>query len=159
VLGDTFRDPGDTRANAAGVARLQTADYQGIAERINLERDLVRALTSDCQAMVAGYTVKREVFNAGFSSGIENISFDAVEGFNSAMFLRTVKLKDFPWNGWLQLGISAKPDAAWNPVAGFTDPFGRLAWYAIGDPAAIPSPYDAGWTLNRITDVEASPRK
>jgi hypothetical protein len=35
--------------------------------------------------------------------------------------LRTVKLKDFPWNGWLQLGLQPHPSAAWNPVGGFTD--------------------------------------
>jgi hypothetical protein len=69
-----------------------------------------------------------------------------------------VKLKDFPWNGWLKLGITAPPAAAWNPVAGFSDDFGRLMWFAVGDPAAIPSPYDHGWVLNRISEVEASPR-
>ena len=71
------------------------------------------------------------------------------------MFLRTVKLKDFPWNGWLQLGIATQPESAWNPVGGFNDPLGRLAWYALSDPAAIPSPYEAAWTFNRISDVEA----
>ncbi len=59
-------------------------------------------------------------------------------GFNSPIFLRTVKLKDFPWNGWLALGIDARPAAAWNPIGGFTDPFGRLMWFALGDPAADP---------------------
>ena len=40
-----------------------------------------------------------------------------------------------------------------------TDAFGRLMWFAIADPAAIPSPYEATWTLNRVSEVEASPRK
>jgi hypothetical protein len=31
-------------------------------------------------------------------------------------------------------------------------------WFAIGDPAVIPSPYDHGWVLNRISEVEATPR-
>jgi hypothetical protein len=75
------------------------------------------------------------------------------------MFLRTVKLKDFPWNGWLQLGLDARPAAAWNPIGGFTDAFGRLMWFAIADPAAIPSPYEATWTLNRVSEVEASPKR
>jgi len=158
VLGSAMRDPAQRQEVEASVARLQAADYQGNVERINLERELVGSLVSGCRAMVAGYTVKREYFNAQFSAGIENISFDALEGFSSPMFLRTVKLKDFPWNGWLQLGVEAAPDSAWNPIGGFTDPFGRLAWYAIGDPAAVPSPYEAAWTLNRISEVEASPR-
>jgi hypothetical protein len=109
--------------------------------------------------MVAGYTLKREHFNATFSAGIENLSYDGLEGLASPMFLRTVKLKDFPWNGWLQLGLAPPPESAWNPVGGFTDPFGRLVWSAVGDPAAIPTPGDAGWTLNRFSDVEASPRR
>ena len=45
------------------------------------------------------------------------------------------------------------PGAAWNPVGGMTDPFGRLMGFAVGDPALLPSPYDAGWMLNRIADL------
>ena len=141
------------------VARLQTGAYESGVERLNVERELVGLLASGCRAMVAGYTVKREYFNAEFSAGVENISFDALEGFSSPMFLRTVKLKDFPWNGWLQLGVAGHPTSAWNPIGGFTDPFGRLMWFAISDPAAIPSPYEAAWTLNRISEVEASPKR
>lgn len=139
--------------------RLQSGDVVDAAERANLERNLVRQLTTGCRAAVAGYTVKREYFNVGFSTGIENIAYDALEGLSSPTFLRTVKLKDFPWNGWLQLGTAMAPQAAWNPIAGFTDQFGRLMWFAIGDPAAVPSPYDHGWILNRISEVEASPGK
>ena len=96
-----------------------------------------------------------------FSAGIENIAYDSVTGFNSPMFIRTVKLKDFPWNGWLALGLDAAPKAAWNPIAGFTDPFGRLMWFAVGDPAVIPSPYDrhgcstASRTLSRARNNDA----
>ena len=140
------------------VARLQTGASAGNVERLNLERELVGLLASGCRTMVAGYTVKREHFNAEFSAGVENISFDALEGFSSPMFLRTVKLKDFPWNGWLQLGVPQPPASAWNPIGGFTDPFGRLMWFAVADPAAMPSPYEAAWTLNRISEVEASPK-
>ena len=89
----------------ADLARLQTGEIEGAVERINLERDLVGSLTARCGALVAGYTVKREYFNAEFSAGIENIGFDALEGLHSPIFLRTAKLKDFPWNGWLQLGV------------------------------------------------------
>lgn len=140
-------------------ARLEASEGGTTVERINLERELVRSLLAGCRTIVAGYTLKREPFNAQYSTGIENIAYDALEGLSSPMFLRTVKLKDFPWNGWLQLGIAAAPDSAWNPIGGFTDPFGRLAWYALSDAAAIPSPYEAGWTLNRISDVEATARK
>lgn len=157
LLGDLI-EPAHKRQIDAGVERLRTASYEGTVERINLERDTVTLLASGCRAMVAGYTVKREYFNAAYSAGIENLSFDSLEGLSSPMFLRTVKLKDFPWNGELQLGVEARAASAWNPIGGFTDPFGRLMWFAIADPAAIPSPYEATWTLNRISQVEASPR-
>jgi hypothetical protein len=143
----------------AGVERLQAADYAEAVQRINLERSVVQALTSGCRAVVAGYTAKREYLNVEFSAGVENIGFDALEGLASPMFLRTVKLKDFPWNGWLQLGLDARPTSAWNPIGGFTDSFGRLMWFAVADPALVPSPYEATWMLNRISDVEASPRR
>ena len=84
-----------------------TGDYAGLVERINLERDLVAALTGGCRKIVAGYTVKREYVNVEFSAGIENIGYDSHRrACSSPMFIRTVKLKDFPWNGWLVLGIA-----------------------------------------------------
>jgi hypothetical protein len=136
------------------VELLQRVEYSNTLERIDFERSLVTALTRDCSTRVAGYTLKREHYSTVFTAGIENIGFDALTGFNSPMFMRTVKLRDFPWNGWLALGVASSPQAAWNPIAGFTDDFGRLMWSAMGDPASIPSPYEAAWILNRISDVQ-----
>ncbi len=158
LLGDAPIDAAKTRATA-DVERLTTGDYENAAERINLERDLVGLLSGGCHKTVAGFTVRRQYFNDDYSAGIENISFDAITGFAAPMFLRTAKLKDFPWNGWLGLGIDARPTAAWNPVAGFTDDFGRLMWSALGDPAVLPAPNDSGWTINRIADVTATPAR
>jgi len=156
-----LRDTGDAderaheerqRADEA-FRRLTSRDYDNLVARVNLERELVTALTAGCRKVVAGYTVKREYYNAEFSAGIENIASDALTGLHSPMFIRTVKLKDFPWNGWLKLGIDATPAAAWNPIGGMNDQFGRLMWFALGDPALLPSPYEAGFMLNRIADV------
>lgn len=158
ALGGAVQDAGARQQVQVIAARLQDVDYQGAVERTNLERELVQALVSRCDAMVAGYTVKREFFNTDFSAGIENVSFDALEGFLSPMFPRTVKLKDYPWNGSLRLGIAASPDAAWNPIGGFSGPFGRVTWFAVGDPALMPSPYESNWILNRFSDAEVSPR-
>jgi hypothetical protein len=137
--------------------RLMTDDVADAIERLNLERELVQALTADCKRIVLGYTLKREPISTEFSAGIENVAYDAIEGLVSPMFLRTVKLKDFPWNGWLALGVDGAPTAAWNPIGGMDDRFGRLMWFAASDAAAIPSPYDADWVLNRIAGVEAVP--
>jgi hypothetical protein len=137
----------------AAIARLEAGRYADAAERVRLERDVVATLAGDCRAMVAGYTLRREYVNVDYSAGVENIGFDSLTGLASPIFLRTVKLKDFPWNGWLNLGIDAKPGAAWNPIAGFDDRFGRALWYALGDSALIPNPNGSGWMLNRISDV------
>lgn len=150
-------DPSKKEKVEAELQRLQSGDFTDGAGRINLERAFVAQLIGGCRKIVVGYTVKREYFNAEFSAGVENIGYDSHTGFNSGIFLRTVKLKDFPWNGWLALGTDARPAAAWNPVAGFTDPFGRLMWSALGDPAMLPAPYGSGWMINRVSDVQAAP--
>ncbi|MEH2512212.1 hypothetical protein V1291_003566 [Nitrobacteraceae bacterium AZCC 1564] len=137
--------------------RIQSGDFNDPADRINLERAVVTALVSDCRQVVVGYTLKHEYFNSEFSAGIENIAFDSLAGLNAAIFLRTVKLKDFPWNGWLRVGIDAQPMSAWNPITGFSDKFGRLMWSAIADPALLPSPYDQAWMANRISEIQATP--
>jgi hypothetical protein len=123
---------------------------RGAAERASLERSLVTALSAGCERAVVGYVTRREPYAAEYSEGVENVAFDSQQGLDSAVFLRTVKLKDFPWNGWLRLGVSTRPAAAWNPVAGFTDPAGRLVWAAVGDPALVPDPYGGGWSPNRV---------
>jgi hypothetical protein len=111
---------------AAGLERLQRGDYRTDEERINLERDLLQLLTGDCRTVVAGYGVRRWYYNDDYSGGVENIGYDSHAGLHSAIFIRTVKLKDFPWNGWLTLGVPEPPAAAWNPIAGFTDQAGSL---------------------------------
>jgi hypothetical protein len=148
--------PTDASARQAAEAlyrRLVTGAFESPIARVELERQLVSRLTAGCERVVLGYSVRREYFNAEFSQGVENIAWDSQTGFNSAIFLRTVKLKDFPWNGWLRLGMASRPAAAWNPIAGFSDPAGRLLWAAVGDPALIPSPYGSGWVANRVTPV------
>jgi hypothetical protein len=136
-------------------ARLMRGEAYDLAERVNLERRLVAALTRGCERLVVGYTVRQEYANGTFADGVENIAFDSQSGLNAPVFLRTVKLKSYPWNGSLHLGVPARAEAAWNPVAGFTDATGRLIWSAVADPAMIPFPFNASWIPNRI-DFEAS---
>jgi hypothetical protein len=153
LLADAVREPARRERIESDLQRLKAGDFTGLVERINLERDVVTLLTAGCRKIVAGYMVKREYVNVEFSAGIENIGYDSIAGLHSPMFIRTVKLKDFPWNGWLALGIDGKPAAAWNPIGGMTDPFGRLLGFTVGDPALLPSPYESGWMLNRIADL------
>jgi hypothetical protein len=136
--------------------RLTTFAYDGAAERAELERRLVQRLAAGCERPVLGYTVRREPFNSEFSQGIENIGWDSQRGFNSEIFVRTAKLKDFPWNGWLKVGVAGRAAAAWNPVAGFTDAPGRLLWAAVGDPGLLAAPYASGFVPHRAVPAQVA---
>ena len=149
-------DPAARQAVEGLYRRLVTFAYDGAAERADLERRLVQRLAAGCERPVLGYTVRREPFNSEFSQGIENIGWDSQRGFNSEIFVRTAKLKDFPWNGWLKVGVAGRATAAWNPVAGFTDAPGRLLWAAVGDPGLIPAPYAAGFIAHRAVPAQVA---
>jgi len=149
ILAPAIADAGARRRADEALARV-TVPAERLEERIAREREMVGEVGAGCERVVAGYTIRREWVNADYSAGVENVAADAQSGLNSAMFVRTVKLKDFPWNGWLALGMPDRAAAAWNPVAGFTDAPGRLVWAAVGDPALFPEPYGNGWTDNRV---------
>lgn len=135
------------------LAELERGDFDDLDDRFNAERDFVSLLTSNCRRAVAGYTVRREWYDNDYSTGIQNIAFDSISGFDAPVFIRTAKLKDYPWNGILRLGVPYPPKAAWNPVAGFTDPGGRLIWSALSDEPGFPAPYGAGWELDRTANI------
>jgi hypothetical protein len=149
LLAPTLHDPAQQQAVAGLYQRLIRGEYSSLVERVDLERQLVAGLTQGCERVVVGYVLQREYYNDDFSEGIENLAYDAQLGFNTPVFLRTVKLKDFLWNGWLKLGTNTPPTAAWNPLGGFSDGPGRLLWGALGDPALLPMPYNASWIPNR----------
>ena len=130
--------------------RLMRGEIRGLAERTDLERRLVAALTNGCGRLVVGYALKEEFFNEAYPAGVENVAYNSMSGLNSPIFIRTVKLKDYPWNGKLHLGVRDRSHAAWNPVGGFTDVMGRLIWSAVGDPAMIAFPDNASWMPNRV---------
>ena len=143
-------DAGERETVDRAYAPLVRGQARSFAEHTELERQLVSALTKPCRRLVVGYAVKDEYFEDKYPEGVENIAYDALSGLNSAVFIRTVKLKDYPWNGKLRLGVRDRAEDAWNPVAGFTDATGRLIWSAIGDPAMIPFPFNASWMPNRV---------
>jgi hypothetical protein len=155
----TVSDPAARQAVETMVRRLTAGEYAGPVARLDLERGVVTRLAEGCERLVAGYTVRREHVYTEYSGGVENVAADAQAGLASAIFARTVKLKDFPWNGWLTVGTPEPPRAAWNPVAGFSDRAGRLLWFAVGDPALLPDPRATGWVENRVlvAAVEAPP--
>jgi hypothetical protein len=156
LLAPTVGDQTVREAVEVTYQRLVRGDYGSPAERLTGERDMVALLRHGCERVVVGYAVRQEYVDTDYSSGIENLAYDAHTGLNSAIFVRTVKLKDLPWNGWLRLGVSTPTTAAWNPIAGMTDASGQLLWSAVGDVAFFPSPYSEGWTANRIADYQST---
>ena len=152
LLGGTIQDPARRQRLDAAYRRLVDGAYANTVEKVNLERDLVWQLTERCERVIVGYTTRRIFLNDDFSQGVENVAVDSQAGPIAPIFLRTVKLKDFPWNGWLKVGVEATPGvSAWNPMGGFTDPVGRLLWHGIGDPATFLAPFDGSWIPNRVT--------
>ena len=143
----------DTAAVAltdAAYRRLTTGDYRSLAERIGLERALVATLVAGCERVVVGYTLRHEYFDTEYEKGVENVGYDSQSGLLAAIFPRTVKLKDFPWNGWARFAVASAPAAAWNPIAGFGDAFGKLLWHTVSDQALFPAPYGGSWISNRV---------
>jgi hypothetical protein len=141
--------PPDPRVEAA-VRRLKRGEYGSLAQRVELERGLVERLQRRCERAVLGYVVRREHYAVDYSGGVENVGYGSLEGLASPIFPRTVKLRDFPWNGWLNVAAPAAPASPWNPLAGFQDTFGRLVWSALADPAFLRSPHGGGWIDNRV---------
>ncbi|MBI4610464.1 MAG: hypothetical protein HY726_15815 [Candidatus Rokubacteria bacterium] len=151
-------DAGARRTAEELYARLVRGAWRDRAEHATLARRLVSLLRRGCERVVVGYTIKREAFNAQYSDGVENVGWDGQEGLAGPLFVRTVKLKDFPWNGWLRVGVDALSPGAWNPVTGFEGAAGRLLWSALGDPALFLAP-GGGWLENRaqVVGAERSP--
>ena len=159
LLRGALGDPAARDRADAIHGRLGRDAFKDDVERIELERGLIAALTHGCEQGVVGYRTRAEVYNDDSSSGIENMAVDSHSGFNSPAFIRTVKLKDFPWNGWLRLGLGEAPAAAWNPVAGFDDAPGRLVWATVGDDAYLPVPFNGRVVDNRVkTHTGGDPR-
>ena len=151
LLGPAVNTPAARGSLEALHQRLTGGSTADAAETADLARRLIAELTQGCERGVAGYSVRREVYSSEFSQGIENVARDSQAGLDSHIFVRTAKLKDFPWNGWLRVATPGKPQAAWNPFGGFADPGGRLLWAALGDPAMLPAPAGGDWLGNRVT--------
>ncbi|HZN50077.1 MAG TPA: hypothetical protein VFD81_05565 [Methylomirabilota bacterium] len=149
-------EPGARSAVEETYARRVRGDYASATERLNLERRLVSLVTRGCERMPLGYALRREAVSDTYSEGVENVGFDTQWGLASGVFFRTVKLKDFPWNGWLRVATATRPAAAWNPVGGFTDGTGGIMWSILADAAVLPEPYGVGWLPNRVRAVEVS---
>ena len=148
--------PSARRAAEETFRQRTEGGWRTATERASLERRLVRQVSAGCERVVLGYTLRREPLNNAYNEGVENVAADAHAGLASPIFVRTAKLKDFPWNGWLHVGVPDRPRAAWNPIAGFTDVPGRVVWAAVGDPALLLDPDSARFIPNRARPTSVS---
>jgi len=147
-----------SRAAAADAFRRRVdGDWRTPAERVSLERRIVAQSAAGCERVMLGYTLRREPINDDYAEGVENVAADSQAGLASPIFIRTAKLKDFPWNGWLRVGVPGRPRAAWNPIGGFTDTAGRLVWSAVGDDPLLFDPDSARIIPNRARPVFTGP--
>jgi hypothetical protein len=149
--------PEATRSQAQALAgRLMRGDVEGRVEAFNLERRLVDVLMQPCLRVPVGYVLRQEYVNNEYAFGVENIAPDALSGLNNPIFVRTVKLKDFPWNGSFLAAAAVAPRSAWNPVAGFSDPAGRFVWSVISDTAYMSAPDSESWIPNRMDPLKTT---
>src|SRR5216683_3133877 len=93
LLRPAVSDPIDAKRADEIHDLLVDGDMHDDVQRIGLERDLVEALTRGCDSAVIGYRLRREFYTDDFTNGIENIAVDSQSGFNSAVVMRTLKLK------------------------------------------------------------------
>src|SRR5262249_48777741 len=70
-------DPAAGSAMGEMLLRRTQGGFASPAERVNLERRLVSALTRDCERVPIGYALRREAVNDGYSEGVENVGYDA----------------------------------------------------------------------------------
>jgi hypothetical protein len=158
-LADMPRGRQGTRSPVAQDAFRQRTEgsWHTPVERVNLERRLVTEATAGCEVFVLGYFSRREPVNEDYSEGIENVATDSQAGLGSEIFIRTAKLKDFPWNGWLHVAAPGGGLSDWNPVLGFSGAVASMIWAAIGDPALLLDPDSGRFVPNRARPLSVMP--
>jgi len=104
-------------------------------------------------------TYEYYLYNDDYDQGIENMARSPLTGPFSDVFYRTVKLKLFPWNGWLLVGLDEDRETAYNPVLGFNDKWGRNLWMMLSDPAVLLQPYNNSIEPNRVVWVSVETSK
>jgi hypothetical protein len=114
LLAGSVTDPSARRELEGSLTSGAAGEADRAVARANRARRLITLLTRGCERLTLGYTVARQALNEEYSDGVENVAYDAQAGLGSAIFFRTVKLKDFPWNGVLRVGVERTSTGAWN---------------------------------------------
>jgi len=128
--------------------RLAAGHFSSEGERIQLLRHVIEyALT---ESPVAYVIAELDLFFYNSSrQGVENIAYDRFSGPDSYWFYRTIKLKEFVWNGWLRIGVPKFHSTPYPPLGGF-GANERGVWMAISDSAGWAHPRLGGWYPMRV---------
>jgi hypothetical protein len=97
------------------------------------------------------YDTEYYVFNDDYDVGLHNMAWSPLVGFlEPSAFFRTVKIKLFPWNGWLLVGSPSVDKCRFNPflVPGDATCYGL--WSVLSDPAFVLNPYNLTFEPNRV---------
>ena len=150
-----YLKPGGADDEASRAAqKLLSGDYSGWQERMNLIRTLILGGIDESVRTPVMLTYQHYLYNDDYDQGVENMARSPITGPFSDVFYRTVKLRLFPWNGWLLVGLDVERSSAYNPVLGFTDKWGRNLWMMLSDSASVFQPYNGSWEVNRVVWME-----
>lgn len=97
------------------------------------------------------YDLQYYVYNDDYDEGLHNMAWSPLVGFlEPSAFFRTVKIKLFPWNGWLLVGSPSVDKCRFNPflVPGDATCYGL--WSVLSDPAFVLNPYNLTFEPNRV---------
>ncbi len=134
--------------NSSSADKLMNGDYSSAAERIGLIRTAVESSLADSSTTFLVAELDLFYYNST-RQGVENVAYDRFAGPDTYWFYRTVKLRDFMWNGWLRIGVPSLHSSPYDPFGGF-EGYDRAIWMAVSDPPGWPHPRLGGWYPMRV---------
>lgn len=124
--------------------------YSNEFEKMLLVRQLVRWGIKHGGIIPLFITYRHYMFNDDWDEGIYNMAVNPLTGISTDVFYRTVKLKLFPWNGWLLIGHNDTEDCSYNPFMFEKTLYCRAILMLVSDSAFIHQPYNGSWEVNRV---------
>ncbi|WP_448605502.1 hypothetical protein [Thermoflexus hugenholtzii] len=101
------------------------------------------------------YDIEYYIYNDDYDEGLHNMAWSPLVGLTEpSAFFRTVKIKLFPWNGWLLVGSPTVDKCKFNPFPVPGDQTCYGLWSVLSDPAFVLNPYNLTFEPNRAVAHE-----
>jgi len=101
------------------------------------------------------YDTEYYIYNDDYDEGLHNMAWSPLVGLTEpSAFFRTVKIKLFPWNGWLLVGSPTVDKCKFNPFLVPSDQTCYGLWSVLSDPAFVLNPYNLTFEPNRVVAHE-----